>query len=209
MNDPATVIEVFADVACPFTHVGLRRLVDRRDALGRTDVVLRVRAWPLEHVNHAPLDPAFIAEEVNAIQVQVAPDLFTGFDQTTFPTTSLPALALAAAAYRRSDVVGEAVSLQLRDLCFEQGVDVADDGVLARLAAEHELTVTDADHASIEHDHAEGTTRGVVGSPHFFTPEGSFFCPLLDVDRDDQGALHVERNDAGLEAFLVACTLVV
>ena len=29
-----TVIEVFADIACPFTHVGLRRLVDRRRTLG-------------------------------------------------------------------------------------------------------------------------------------------------------------------------------
>ena len=91
MNDPATVIEVFADVGCPFTHVGLRRMVDRRDELGRTDVVLRVRAWPLEHVNHTPLDPAFIAEEVAAIRVQVAPDLFTGFVPGAFPATSLPA----------------------------------------------------------------------------------------------------------------------
>jgi hypothetical protein len=27
-------IEVFADVACPFTHVGLRRLIAERDAGG-------------------------------------------------------------------------------------------------------------------------------------------------------------------------------
>ena len=27
-----TVIEVFADVACPFTHVGLVRFVERRNA---------------------------------------------------------------------------------------------------------------------------------------------------------------------------------
>ena len=30
-------IEVFADVLCPFTHVGLRRLVARRTELGRDD----------------------------------------------------------------------------------------------------------------------------------------------------------------------------
>ena len=30
-----TVIEVFADVTCPFTHVGLRRFVERRGELGR------------------------------------------------------------------------------------------------------------------------------------------------------------------------------
>ena len=56
------VIEVFADVACPFTHIGLRRLVEQRAALGRDDVTLLVRAWPLELVNGKPLDPAFIYE---------------------------------------------------------------------------------------------------------------------------------------------------
>jgi len=48
---PETVIEVFADVACPFTHVGLKSFVARRAGLGRDDVILRVRAWPLEIVN--------------------------------------------------------------------------------------------------------------------------------------------------------------
>ena len=28
-----TAIEVFADVCCPFTHVGLRRIIDRRHDL--------------------------------------------------------------------------------------------------------------------------------------------------------------------------------
>ena len=207
MTDTKTVVEVFADVACPFTHVGLRRLADRRAELGRSDVVLRVRAWPLEHVNHAPLDGEFIAEEVDAIRAQVAPDLFAGFAADTFPGPRCRALALAAAAYRRGDDVGEAVSLELRDLCFEQGVDIADQAVLDRVAAEHDLTVTDDDRASFDLDHTEGSARGVIGSPHFFTPNGDFFCPLLDVGRDDLGVMHVERNEAGLAAFLVACTL--
>lgn len=207
MTETRTVIEVFADVACPFTHVGLRRLVERRDALGRTDVVLRIRAWPLERINHAPLDPTFIAKEIRAIQTQVAPDLFTGFDPSSFPTTSLPALALAAAAYRVDDATGEAVSLELRDQCFEQGVDIADPDVLDRIAAAHGVTVTEVDHASIDADHADGSARGVVGSPHFFTPTGSFFCPLLSVGHAPDGALRVDRNDAGLADFLASCTL--
>src|SRR3954464_13451066 len=47
-------IEVFADVACPFTHVGLCRLVARRRE-SNSDAVLWVRAWPLELVNGEPL----------------------------------------------------------------------------------------------------------------------------------------------------------
>jgi predicted DsbA family dithiol-disulfide isomerase len=207
VGSPHTVIEVFADVACPFAHVGLRRLADRRDELGRDDVVLRVRAWPLEHVNAAPLDPAFIAEEVAAIRVQVAPDLFTGFVESSFPATSLPPFALVAAAYRRGDHVGERVSLALRDLLFEQGVDIADAELLDRVAAEHRLTVTAADRDAVAVDHAEGTTRHVTGSPHFFTPSGGFFCPVLDVSRTDAGDLCVQRNDEGLAQLLAACTL--
>ena len=49
-------LEVWADVTCPFTHVGLHRLVDERDRQGRDDLHLRVRAWPLELVNGVPMD---------------------------------------------------------------------------------------------------------------------------------------------------------
>ncbi|MHB8593931.1 MAG: DsbA family oxidoreductase, partial [Acidimicrobiales bacterium] len=69
------VIEVFADVICPFTYVGLRQLVAERAARGPVDVSLHIRAWPLELVNGKALDAANVAEEVEALQVEVAPDL--------------------------------------------------------------------------------------------------------------------------------------
>ncbi|HEY6531561.1 MAG TPA: DsbA family protein, partial [Acidimicrobiales bacterium] len=177
----STVVEVFADVSCPFTHVGLRRLVDRRRTLGRPDIALRVRAWPLELVNGEPLAPDFVAEEIKELRADVAPDLFQGFRPEIFPSTSVPALALTAAAYRIYPGIGEAVALELRHLLFEDGVDISDPDVLARIADEHSIEVTDDDRASVEADHAEGVRRGVIGSPHFFTAEGDFFCPALDV----------------------------
>ena len=77
-------VEVFADIVCPFTHVGLRRLSEARR--GReTSPVVRVRAWPLEWLNGAPLDPDIVAREIDALRAQVAPDLFAGFDAATFP----------------------------------------------------------------------------------------------------------------------------
>lgn len=199
-----TVIEVFADVGCPFTHVGLRRFVARREAVGRQDVQLRVRAWPLEIVNGQPLDPDFIAEEVDDIRDQVAPDLFGGFVVEHFPTSSLPALAVAAAGYRVASQVGEAVSLALRSLLFEQGEDIGRGDVLARVAADHGLEVTDADRDAVLEDHRDGVRRGVIGSPHFFTPSGDFFCPALDVSRDDRGHLRITADPDGFEAFLTA-----
>jgi predicted DsbA family dithiol-disulfide isomerase len=200
-----TVIEVFADVACPFTHVGLRRLVDRREELGRHDVTLRVRAWPLEIVNGQPLDPHFIAEEIDDIRRQVAPTLFRGFTEASFPASTLPALTLAAAAYDKDLATGERVSLALRDLLFEQGIDTADAGVLARLASEHDVPVDVTDNRRVLEDHAEGLARGVVGSPHFFTPAGGFFCPALDVHRDAGGHLRITADTAGFDRFVATC----
>lgn len=199
------MIEVFADVTCPFTHVGLRRFVENRNVAGRSDVKLLVRAWPLEIVNGAPLDAHFIAEEVDDVRAQVAPSLFMGFREEAFPSTSLPALALAAAAYRKSLALGEVVSLELRDALFERGIDIADLSVLGEMATEHGLAPFDPDPAPVLADHADGVRRGVIGSPHFFTPSGGFFCPSLDVSRDARGHLRVTADPAGFDAFVTSC----
>jgi len=77
-----TVIEVFADVLCPFTHVGLKRLIAYRDEMGRDDVVLEVHAWPLELVNGELLPRDLLVEEIAELRARVAPELFAGFDPT-------------------------------------------------------------------------------------------------------------------------------
>lgn len=200
-----TVIEVFADVACPFTHVGLRRFVDRRNELGRHDVMLWVRSWPLEIVNGHPLDPHMIAEEVDEIRQQVAPTMFRGFAEATFSMTSLPALTLAAAAYDRDLATGERVSLVLRDLLFEQGRDIAEPTVLKQVAAEHGVSVDLSNTRRVLEDHADGVARGVIGSPHFFTPAGGYFCPALDVRRDAGGHLQIAGDAPGYDTFLSSC----
>ena len=89
-----TVIDVYADIVCPFAHAGLRTVVRRRKQLGR-DMVLRVRAWPLELVNGTPLDPAVTWEHAGDLRTQVAPDLFRHLDVDRFPSSTLDALAVA------------------------------------------------------------------------------------------------------------------
>jgi hypothetical protein len=164
-----------------------------------------VRAWPLEIVNGAPLDPDLIAEEVDDLRDQVAPDAFRGFDRDAFPSTSLPALALASAAYALDDGTGERVSLALRDLVFEQGVDVGDDGVLRRVAEDHGVPADSVEHQRVIDEHQDGVRRGVVGSPHFFTPAGDFFCPGLDIHRDEEGHLRIHPGVESFEDFLAGC----
>lgn len=196
---------MFADVWCPFTHVGLRRFVERRAERG-SDLRLRVRAWPLELVNGEPLDPAFVAEEIEGIRAAAAPDLFAGFDPDRFPRSTVAPLALTDATYAAGVEVGEAVALDLRDRLFERGQDVSSADVLADVVATHRLGETGPSPASsaVQRDWDEGKARGVVGSPHFFTPGGDFFCPALDVRQVD-GHVRITADPDGFERFLAAC----
>jgi predicted DsbA family dithiol-disulfide isomerase len=188
-------IEVFADVVCPFTHVGLRRLIEARAERGSA-MPLVVRSWPLELVNGAPLSAAKVSEEIEAIREQVAPDLFEGFDAEVFPTTSIPALALTISAYRHGLEKGEAVALALRWALFEGGLDVTDPEVLASIASAHGVEpATAADVDAVRADWQEGRQRGVVGSPHFLVGSDGFFCPGLDISHDAAGfSIAVDRR---------------
>jgi len=199
------LIEVYADVLCPFTHVGLRRLVAGRDALDRRDVVIRAHAWPLEIVNGAPVEADLVVEEVDALRSTVAANLFQAFDGSSWPSSSLPALALAARAYRVCDRVGERVSLSLRDALFERGRDIADPGVLAAIASACDIELPEReDEAAVLTDLEQGRARGVVGSPHFFVDGEGFFCPNLQIERVE-GQLFVAVDRAGLADFLARC----
>lgn len=185
------VVEVFADVLCPFTHVGLRTLVDRRSQRGLAEPRLRIRAWPLELINGKPLDPHHIAAEVSALRGSVRPDLFSGFTVDAFPTTSMAAYALTAAADDTGDpALSEEVGLALRNAVFEEGLDIGRPDVVEPIADRFGIEPLDADatRAAVQADWNEGRMRGVIGSPHFFTgDDGGWFCPSLAISRDDVG----------------------
>jgi predicted DsbA family dithiol-disulfide isomerase len=198
-------IDVFADVACPFAHVGLRRFVAVRAERGLTEPVLRVRAWPLELVNEKAHEGASLAPKIAALREQVAPGQFRSFDPSSFPGTSLPAMAAEAAAYRAGPEAGEAFSLSVRAALFEDGEDISQAAVLLALA--RRLSVPSPgveDEAAVQRDYREGQQRGVDGSPHFFTSDGSdFFCPSMAIDHDGDD-LDVRFDVDGLAEFLDA-----
>ena len=196
-------LEVFADICCPFTHVGLRRVVAAR-AERHADLRLRVRAWPLEIVNGRPLDPDHVALEADDLRAQVAPEMFAGFDVRAFPSTSIPAFGLASAAYERGIETGESVSLALRTALFEEGRDVSDPSVLGALAATFGLEVPSVEQAEIavRADWADGQSKGVIGSPHFFLSDGGdAFCPVLHITRRPDGHFDIQTDDVALREF--------
>jgi predicted DsbA family dithiol-disulfide isomerase len=197
-------LEVFADVACPFAHVGLARFAAVRAERGWTEPVLRVRAWPLELVNGKGFAGHSLTPKIEALRADVAQGMFAGFDEQRFPATSVPAMVSEAAAYRVGVATGERFSLAVRHALFEDGLDVADDDVLQRLRVAHDVvTPTAADEAAVHEDLAEGKRRCVEGSPHFFTADGDFFCPSLDIDHDANG-YDVSFDADGFHRFALA-----
>lgn len=197
------LIEVFADIWCPFAHVGLRTIERQLAINGRSDVDIWVRAWPLELVNGAPLDPAVTKEHAEELRDHVAPDLFSHLDASHFPRSTLDALKLANRAYRTDLQLGKRVSFVLRSALFEEGRDISDPATLECLA--HDLGVVmpdDTDRAAVLSDWHEGQRRGVLGSPHFFCGDTDVFCPSLDTTK---GSAAVTRNVSRLTAFLQSC----
>ena len=199
-------VEVFADITCPFTHAGLKRVVSQLAPLdGKTQIV--VRAWPLEWVNGAPLEAGPVAAKIKALEKQLNVDDFNGFRAETWPSTTIPALNLAAAASLVDDETGLRVSLALRSALFEQGLDVGDIDVLSGIAAEYGLETPGLEpHPQVVADYADGQRRGVRGSPDFWVGSDEFFCPALTLGHDDAGALLAEFDPAGLDRFIEAAT---
>ncbi len=169
---------------------------------GRGDVVFVVRAWPLELVNDGPMSVDKTAEHVHELQEHAAPQMFQHVDLGQFPTTTLPALALVARAYRQDLHLGERASFLVRDALFEHGQNIAEPDVLRDLAEQLGCGVPDDhDHAAVLDDYAEGRSRGVVGSPHWFHGATDAFCPALQIDRADLGLI-IHENEIRLQEFL-------
>jgi predicted DsbA family dithiol-disulfide isomerase len=198
------VLEVFADVACPFAHAGLCRFRGYRLQRHATEPVLRVRAWPLELVNGEALAGPSMTPEIEAMRTEVATDLFAGFDERRFPATILPAMAAEAAAYRQGLEVGERFSFAVRHALFEDGLDVSDPDVLRTLRDAYGIPEpVDADRSAVRDDLADGKRRDVSGSPHFFTSDGDFFCPSMRIEHDDDG-FEVSFDSVGFQRFVSA-----
>jgi predicted DsbA family dithiol-disulfide isomerase len=198
-----TTVEVYADITCPFTHVGLKRVVQHVSEMSEPADVI-VRAWPLEWVNGAPLAVDAVVVKAGALTEQLGVDDFSGLRADAWPATTIPALNLAANAYSRDAATGLAVSLELRAALFEHGRDVGDPEVLASIAAAHDLDAPAGDtSAAVQADYDGGRARGVKGSPHFFVASDDFFCPALDLGHDDEGHL-TARFDADMLAEFFA-----
>jgi predicted DsbA family dithiol-disulfide isomerase len=194
-------LEVFADITCPFTHVGLKQVVRHVSEMDEPIDVI-VRAWPLEWVNGVALDAEVVATKSCVIADQLDVDYFSGVNADHWPASTIPALNLVASAYHRDAATGLAVSLELREALFERGVDVGDMDVLTDIAAAYDLPVPGVQPCdAVRGDYEAGLAREVKGSPHFWVGQDDFFCPALDIGHDDEGHLTARFDQAKLADF--------
>lgn len=198
------LLEVFADISCPFTHVGLAKVAEEVDKLDIA-VEIVVRSWPLEWVNGEIFAPDVMRAKVDAIGNHLGSHYFAGFDEQTWPTTTIGALNLAAEAYEVSNAKGLEVNLRLRSELFEHGRNVGDLGFLTELAVELGLPTPQPEaSAAVETDYEDGKRRGVRGSPEFWIDGQVFFCPSLQIGHDERGLLTAEFDPAGIDDLLSA-----
>ena len=201
-----TTIEVFAEITCPFAYVGLEHVVAHIAELDAPIDVI-VRAWPLEWVNGTGLAFDGVETKAAALCEQLDVDRFAGLRPGHWPSTTIPAHALAAAAYGIHPATGLAVSMALRTALFELGADIGEPATLAEIAGAHGVGFdadVPADERAVRADFERGTQRGVTGSPHFFVGDDNFFCPALDLTRDADDHLIARFDPDGLGRFL-AC----
>jgi predicted DsbA family dithiol-disulfide isomerase len=196
-------VEVYADITCPFAHVGLKRVTQHVHEMAEpVDVI--VRAWPLEWVNGSPLAVEAVLVKGAALTDQLGVDDFSGLRSDAWPASTIPALNLTATGYERDPATGLAVGLDLRAALFERGEDVGDPDVLAQIAAAHGLPAPSTEPSdAVRSDYDTGLARGVKGSPHFFVGSDDFFCPALDLGHDADGHL-TARFDADMLAEFFA-----
>ena len=161
-------IEVFADIVCPFTHVGLRRLSEARRGRERRRwyVCERGRSSGSTALRCTQISSPTRSPPARAGRARLVRRLRSG----DVPRTSIPAFGLAAAAYAVDDLTGEVVSLAFRDALFERGQDVSDDDVLHTIGQPFGIEPLDRTVAesAIRTDWERGKARDVQGSPHFF-----------------------------------------
>lgn len=175
-----TTIAIYSDIACPWATVTVHRLRRARDAHGLA-VVFDQRAWPLEWVNKGGT-PRHIVEPETAVLAQHEPELFSRFQGASWPSTTLPAFELVAAARRAFGLrAAEDVDYHLRLRFFRDSADVSLRHELWQAAADAGLNAdkvlnvwqTEPVRADVVADYARSHELPIQGSPQIFWPDGS------------------------------------
>jgi len=206
----ATTVTLWSDIHCPWATVVVHRLRAARDR-DRPTVVLDQRPWPLELVNGTGTPRKIVVPE-SAVLAQHEPDLFSAYDNDSWPSSFLPAFELVAAARRVGGLpAAEDVDYALRLAFFRESIDVSiragleqaldiATGLSTELDAAAVLACWDSEpvRADVLADYARSKGLPIQGSPQVFWPDGTnTHNPGLADHTWVRGIARVRSADAG------------
>jgi predicted DsbA family dithiol-disulfide isomerase len=174
------IVTIWSDLHCPWSLVAIHRQRKAREKHD-LDVVFDLRAWPLELVNQRGT-PRHIVEPETAVLANHEPELFSKFDQPSWPSTFLPAFELVAATRRLLGFgAAEDVDYHLRLRFFRHTADVSQRHELrqavvdAGLDADAVMDVWESQpvRADVLADFVRSQELPIKGSPQVFWPDGS------------------------------------
>ena len=178
-------IAVYSDLICPWAHLAVHRLHERRRALGLEDAVtFDPRAFPLELINEQSTPKKTLDAEIPVVGTL---DPTAGWqiwqrDDAEYPVTSLPALEAVHAAKKQGPTVAEQLDRALRRAFFGSSVSVSMRHEILEVAAGVEGLDVDllgdeldsgAARSALSRDHLAAETDAVQGSPHLFLADGT------------------------------------
>ncbi len=181
---PGTIV-VFADIACPWSHVATHRLEKTRARLGLVEEVrLDFRAFPLELFNRRATPKRILDAEipvVGALEPGAGWAMWQRHDYD-YPVTMLLALEAVQAAKEQGLRASESLDRALRLALFRDGRNLSMFHEIADVARSCDELDADALVKALRDGRArhlvfeqkeEATRANVEGSPHLFFSDGS------------------------------------
>lgn len=177
-------IVVFADIACPWSHVAVHRLHEARAAADLVgEVLFDMRAFPLELFNERPT-PKRTLDAETPVAGSLAPD--AGWQMWArrdyeYPVTTLPALEAVQAAKEQGLRASEQLDRSLRRAFFGASKSISMRHVILEEAKACDAVDATALRDALDAGRArrrvleqfQKADEAVKGSPHLFLPDGS------------------------------------
>lgn len=211
MQVPPGTIVIWSDIACPWAHTAVYRLLEARRRLELdAEVVLEHLAYPLELFDERGTDMRLLEAEIPVLagaEPGAGWQRWAGQDWE-WPVTTLPALEAVRAAHLQGAAAAERLDRALRLAFFGQSRRISLRHVIIEVARECEGLDVDSLIEAID----DGTARrrvidesrlaaasSVLGSPHLFLPDGTdVHNPGLRVSwigSEESGYPVIEEND--------------
>jgi predicted DsbA family dithiol-disulfide isomerase len=177
-------IVVFADIACPWSHVAVHRLHAARAAAGRDgELVFDMRAFPLELFNERPTPKRTLDAETpvaGALAPEAGWQMWARRDYE-YPVTTLLALEAVQAAKEQGLRASEQLDRALRAAFFGASKSISMRHVVLEVAGGCAAVDAAALRDALDDGRArrrvleqfEKADEAVRGSPHLFLPDGS------------------------------------